>query len=77
MNLGMLPITANALNDCIESVEDFSIRKIELAIDSCFKEGIVPSRNSLILRARIHPCMANKSSRMQKAIDEALAKLAA
>jgi hypothetical protein len=42
-----LPLTTKALEQCVESVEDFLLRRIELVTECCRKEGITPMRSVL------------------------------
>lgn len=75
-SLDKLPLTSDALDACLESVEDFLIRRVHWAEEYYSVKGICPARSYFEARAGTR----NKSGKLpavRSAIDAAMERLSA
>jgi len=72
--LKRLPLTALALGANIESTEQFALRRIRQAVDTCFIQDQRATRCDLTRVARIHPGLYKKAS-IRRAIIDAIDEL--
>jgi hypothetical protein len=70
--LDKLPLTSQALDTCLESFEDYIIRRIAWAADAFRKNGVTPSRAMISNRVGIKDRRSSQSERVQGALDSAL-----
>jgi hypothetical protein len=70
-----LPTTSQIINEKLESLEDFMIRKLKLAEKEFLREKIIPTQNQLIRRAVIYNTSTKTSSRIQHEIKSSLVKI--
>lgn len=70
--LDRMPLTSKSLNEHLESLEDYSIRRIAWAAETFRKEGVTPSRAMLTNRAGIRGRLISNSGQVQNALDSAL-----
>lgn len=70
--LDRMPLTSKFLNEHLESLEDYSIRRIAWAVETFRKEGVAPSRAMLTNRAGIRGRLISNSGQVQNALDSAL-----
>lgn len=70
-----LPKTAALINEKLETLEDFMLRKLEKTQADYIARNEIPSRAQLIRKAVICNQTSNKSSKIQKAIDEAITRI--
>jgi Tn7-like transposition protein D/TniQ len=69
-----LPLSAIAIEECVESPDDFSIRRVIWARDCYVQEGLCPTRHQLIVFAGIRT-KAGKSAKVQSIIDITMERL--
>ncbi len=74
LSLDKLPKTSWALKRCLESREDFLIRRVDFARKHFMKEGIYPTRHQFDVRAGTRTKNGD-APQVQKAIEIALANL--
>lgn len=73
-HLNKLPLTSKALKDCLESVEEFLLRRVRWAEEWYYERGICPARSYFKARAGVK----NKTGEMpavQRAVDAAMERL--
>jgi hypothetical protein len=63
-----LPKTKNVIDENLESLEDFMLRKLKLAESLYIKERRIPNQNELVRRAVIVNTTTNKSTKIQTEI---------
>jgi hypothetical protein len=74
--LGKLPLTAKALDESVESLEAYMIRKVDWAAEFFIQEGRCPTRLQLTVQASVRNDAGQEPS-VQSAIDVVMAKLEA
>jgi hypothetical protein len=72
--LDKLPLTSKAIEDCLESVEDFLIRRVIWAEEYYSQEGICPARSYFLILSGTKN-KAGTNQRVQSAIDAAMERL--
>jgi hypothetical protein len=72
--LHKLPLTSKALDDCLESVEEFLIRRVRWAEEYYFQKGVVPMRSYFEANAGTRH-KSGKRPAVQNEIDAALERL--
>ena len=70
-----LPSTTKVVNESLESLEDFMIRKLLWAENKFIEEKIIPTRNQLIRRAMIENTTTHNSIRIQSEIEASLKQI--
>jgi hypothetical protein len=75
-NLSKLPTTKCILENNLESLEDFMVRKTICISNNFIEEKVVPTKNQLVTRASIRNSTSNNSALVQKTIDESLVRIA-
>ncbi len=69
-----LPLTTEIINRFLEEPEDYMIRKVKWAEEEFLKEGRIPTRLQFTIKAVVRN-KTSTSAKVQKAIDESLARL--
>lgn len=69
-----LPLTAKALDECVETLETFQLRKVRWATDYFLNEGICPTRSRFLVTASLRNG-TSKRPPVQRAIRAALLEL--
>jgi hypothetical protein len=70
-SLDKLPSTAKILNDLVETVEDFAIRRVQWALERFHEENLYPKRWQLVHRAALSQKIA-EAPQVKAAIDAAM-----
>lgn len=70
-----LPLTSKIIDENLETLEEFMIRKIEWTKKQFIKEREVPSRPQFVIRAVVRNQTSFGSSKIQKAIRDALIEI--
>lgn len=70
-----LPLTNKVLNEKLESLEDYMIRKVQWAKEEFLKEKKLPTRLQLKVKAVVRNKTSDESEKVQREIDEALEDL--
>lgn len=71
--INKLPLTAQVLSGVVESRVDFAVRRVRWAEECYFKEGFMPKRWQLLLRANVYSLRG--APQVKKAIDLILERL--
>lgn len=70
-----LPKTTRLINEQLESLEDFMVRKLAPAEMYYIKKNRVPKRDQLIRRATINNATTHNSTKVQKAVDDSMDRI--
>jgi len=70
-----LPLTSNLLEELLESLEDFMLRKLKWAEEKYIQEKVMPTKNQLMCRAVIRNGTTSNSPTIQKDVIETLKRI--
>jgi hypothetical protein len=70
-----LPLTTKIINERLESLEDYMIRKAQWAKEEFLKEKKLPTKEQLKMKAGVKNKTSNESEKVQRVIDAAFEEL--
>jgi hypothetical protein len=70
-----LPLTTKIINERLESLEDYMIRKVQWAKEEFLKEKKLPTKEQLKMKAGVKNKTSNESEKVQRTIDAAFEEL--
>jgi hypothetical protein len=68
-------LTTKIINEKLESLEDYMIRKVQWAKEEFLKEKKLPTKEQLKMKAGVKNKTSNESEKVQRAIDRAFEEL--